>query len=77
MGEEVGIWIKLKEEGKTSVDDFLHHFKGRIAHFKIPRYFRMVHEFPMTVTGKIKKNDMRHITNELLKKTTHDIVDIK
>mgnify|MGYP001017902702 CR=1 FL=1 len=33
--------------------------RARIAHFKVPRYFRFVDEFPMTVTGKIRKVQMR------------------
>ena len=39
---------------------------GRIAHHKIPRYVRIVDEFPMTVTGKVRKVEMREISIELL-----------
>ena len=35
---------------------------GRLAHYKIPRYVRVVDEFPMTVTGKVRKVEMREIT---------------
>ena len=35
---------------------------GRLAHYKIPRYVRVVDEFPMTVTGKVRKVEMREVT---------------
>lgn len=59
MGEEVCAWIQLKE-GETATEDDIKAFcKGQITHFKIPRYIRFVDEYPMTVTGKIRKVDMR------------------
>ena len=39
---------------------------GRLAHYKIPRYVHLVDEFPMTVTGKIRKVDMRAESARLL-----------
>ena len=39
---------------------------GRLAHYKIPRYVHLVDEFPMTVTGKIRKVDMRAESTRLL-----------
>ena len=42
------------------------HCKGSIAYYKVPRYIKFVHEFPMTVTGKIQKFEMRNaMTREL------------
>jgi fatty-acyl-CoA synthase len=41
--------------------------KGRIAHFKTPKHFKFVEEFPMTVTGKIQKFRMREISIQELK----------
>jgi fatty-acyl-CoA synthase len=59
LGEAVACWIKLKA-GETCDDAEIRDFcKGRIAHFKIPQYFRFVDQFPMTVTGKIQKFVMR------------------
>ncbi|OUS31377.1 AMP-binding protein [Thalassotalea sp. 42_200_T64] len=59
MGEEVCAWIQLKE-GETATEEEIKEFcKGQITHFKIPRYIRFVVEYPMTVTGKIRKMDMR------------------
>ena len=58
-GEEICAWIVLKP-GQTATDIELRGFcKGKIAHYKIPRYMRFVSEFPMTVTGKIQKFKIR------------------
>jgi fatty-acyl-CoA synthase len=67
MGEEVCAWIQLKK-GRTLTDEQIREFcKGQISHFKIPRYVRFVDEFPMTVTGKIRKIEMRAMMAEELK----------
>ena len=61
-GEEVMAWIKPKE-GVTLTEEELHDFcKGRIAHYKVPRYWKFVKEFPMTISGKIRKVEMREIS---------------
>jgi fatty-acyl-CoA synthase len=61
MGEELMAWIVLRE-GATVTDDELRAFcRTRVAHFKVPRYVKVVDEFPMTVTGKIQKFRMREI----------------
>ena len=61
-GEEVMAWIKPKE-GVTLTEQELHDFcKGRIAHYKVPRYWKFVDEFPMTISGKIRKVEMREIS---------------
>ena len=58
-GEEVQAWIELRE-GETATQDEIREFcKGKIAHYKIPRYVKFVTEYPMTVTGKIQKFKMR------------------
>lgn len=77
MGEELCAWIIVKEGQTITPADILSYCQGKIAHFKIPRYIRFVDDFPLTVTGKVKKNEMRHISNELLKQPTHDIIEIK
>lgn len=59
FGEELMAWIKLKEGRTLTADEVLLFCKGRIAHFKIPRYIKFVDDFPMTVTGKIQKYKMR------------------
>ena len=67
MGEEVGAWIKLHEKMNCTPDEFREYAKGKIAHFKIPRYVWIVDEFPMTVTGKIQKFRIQEIVQGWLK----------
>ena len=58
-GEELMAWVKVRE-GATLTEDALKEFcKGKIAHYKVPRYVKFTDEFPMTVTGKIQKFKMR------------------
>lgn len=60
FGEELCAWIRLKkgvEGDEKSITDFC---DGQIAHYKIPRIIRFVEEYPMTVTGKIQKFEMRN-----------------
>lgn len=60
-GEEVCAWIRLHKDQKSTEDEIRNFCKGKISHFKIPRYIRFVDEFPMTVTGKVQKFVMREI----------------
>ena len=58
-GEELLAAVRLRP-GATATEDELREFcRGRIAHYKVPRYVRFVDEFPMTVTGKVQKYKMR------------------
>jgi fatty-acyl-CoA synthase len=59
LGEEVAAWIQLRVGEVASEEEIRAFCKGEIAHYKIPRYIRFVDEFPMTVTGKIQKFEMR------------------
>ncbi|BBZ19110.1 AMP-binding protein [Mycolicibacterium gadium] len=67
FGEEVCAWVRMKP-GKDPLDaQALREFAdGKLAHYKIPRYVHVVDEFPMTVTGKVRKVDMRAETVKLL-----------
>jgi len=58
-GEEIMAWIKLKPGEQVTEDELKAFCKGQIAHYKIPRYIKFVDAFPMTVTGKIMKFQMR------------------
>ena len=58
-GEEIMAWVKLSP-GESATDDEMREFcSGKITHFKVPRYWKFVDDFPMTVTGKIQKFVMR------------------
>ncbi|MDD0976585.1 AMP-binding protein [Pseudomonas fontis] len=65
-GEEIVAWVKLHPGHSASGEELQLWCKSRIAHFKTPRYFRFVEEFPMTVTGKVQKFRMREISIEEL-----------
>ncbi|WP_166359372.1 AMP-binding protein [Pseudomonas akapageensis] len=65
-GEEIVAWIKFHPGHSATEQELQAWCKARIAHFKTPRYFRFVEEFPMTVTGKVQKFRMREISIEEL-----------
>ena len=58
-GEEVCAWIQLKDDATADADDIKNFCKGQITHFKVPKHIRFVTGYPMTVTGKIQKFEMR------------------
>ena len=66
FGEVLVAWIKLKQSHQAEVQDILEFCHGKIAHYKIPHHIRFTDDFPMTVTGKIRKVEMRNITMEEL-----------
>jgi fatty-acyl-CoA synthase len=62
-GEELCAWVQMREGAEPLTAEALREFaSGRLAHYKIPRYVRVVDEFPMTVTGKVRKVEMREKT---------------
>jgi fatty-acyl-CoA synthase len=63
-GEEVMAWVKLKDGYSATSEELRDFCRGKIAHYKIPRYVKFVSEFPMTVTGKIQKYKMREVAIE-------------
>ncbi|MDR6958596.1 fatty-acyl-CoA synthase [Pseudomonas brassicacearum] len=66
-GEEIVAWIKFHPGHSATEQELQDWCKERIAHFKTPRHFKFVEEFPMTVTGKIQKFRMREISIEELR----------
>jgi len=65
-GEEVMAWVRLRDGARVTEAELKEFCRGRIATFKIPRYWKFVTEFPMTVTGKIQKFRMREVAVEEL-----------
>ncbi|WP_337245331.1 AMP-binding protein [Luteimonas sp. gir] len=61
FGEEICAWIRLAEGAICTADEIRAFCRGRIAHYKIPRYIDFVDGFPMTITGKVQKYRMREI----------------
>ncbi|MGA8978570.1 MAG: AMP-binding protein, partial [Pedococcus sp.] len=59
-GEELCAWIRMRDGAAPLDAEAVRAFStGKLAHYKIPRYVRVVEEFPMTVTGKVRKVEMR------------------
>ena len=59
-GEELCAWVRMRDGAEPLTAESLRAYAdGRLAHYKIPRYVRVVEEFPMTVTGKVRKVEMR------------------
>ena len=58
-GEELAAFVVLRAGAACTEDDLREWCRGRIAHYKVPRYVRFVDEFPMTVTGKVQKFRLR------------------
>ncbi|MFG2842998.1 AMP-binding protein [Kitasatospora sp. NPDC048296] len=66
-GEELMAWIRMREGADQLTAEAVREYcAGRLAHFKIPRYVHVVEEFPMTVTGKIRKVEMRELAVRIL-----------
>jgi fatty-acyl-CoA synthase len=66
-GEELMAWVRMKEGATPLTAEVVREFcAGKLAHYKIPRYVHIVDEFPMTVTGKVRKVEMRAKAVELL-----------
>jgi len=66
-GEELMAWVRMRDGADPLTIEALREFcTGKLAHYKIPRYVHIVDEFPMTVTGKVRKVEMRARAVELL-----------
>jgi len=60
-GEELMAWVIMRPgaEEPLTAEAVKEYCQGRLAHYKVPRYVHVVDEFPMTVTGKVRKVEMR------------------
>ena len=66
-GEELMAWVRLRPGAAPVTAESLREFcAGKLAHYKIPRYVHVTDEFPMTVTGKVRKVEMRERSVEIL-----------
>jgi fatty-acyl-CoA synthase len=66
-GEELMAWVRMRPGAPPLTSESLREFcEGKLAHYKIPRYVHIVEEFPMTVTGKVRKVEMRKQATEFL-----------
>jgi fatty-acyl-CoA synthase len=66
-GEELMVWVRMRPGATPLTAESLREFcTGKLAHYKIPRYVHIVDDFPMTVTGKVRKVEMRERATEIL-----------
>lgn len=61
-GEELMAWVKVKDNQTLTEEEIREFCDGKIARYKVPRYYKFVDDFPMTVSGKIRKLEMRDIS---------------
>ena len=67
LGEEIMAWIRLRPGAPPiTAADVRAYADGKLAHHKIPRYVRIVEDFPMTASGKVRKVDMRKAAIDML-----------
>nr|WP_208383004.1 AMP-binding protein [Modestobacter marinus] len=67
LGEELMAWVRLRDGAEELTAERLRAFcAGKLAHYKVPRYVKVVDAFPMTVTGKVRKVEMREVSIEEL-----------
>ncbi|GAA1602584.1 AMP-binding protein [Streptomyces globosus] len=70
-GEELMAWVRMRDGAEPLTAEAVRAYcDGRLAHFKVPRYVHVVDEFPMTVTGKVRKVEMREAAARLLGTST-------
>ncbi|GAB3846401.1 AMP-binding protein [Dactylosporangium cerinum] len=75
-GEELMAWVQLRPGAQPLTAESLRQFcAGKLAHYKIPRYVKIVDGFPMTVTGKVRKVEMREVAVDEL--GLHDAAAIR
>ncbi|XVV01600.1 AMP-binding protein [Actinosynnema sp. CA-248983] len=75
-GEELMAWVRLRPDAAPLTAEALKEFcAGKLAHHKIPRYVHVVEEFPMTVTGKVRKVEMRKQAVDILGLADADAVE--
>ncbi len=65
-GEEVMAWVRLRDGANLTEEELGARCRGRIATYKIPRYWKFVDAFPMTISGKVQKYRLRAIAFEEL-----------
>lgn len=71
FGEEVMAWVKVRKGFTITETELIDYCKRKIAHYKVPKYWKFVDEFPMTISGKIRKVEMREISIKELGLESH------
>ncbi|MHC5353285.1 AMP-binding protein [Myroides sp. LJL115] len=66
FGEEIMAWVILKNGCQETPNSLQNYCNQKIAHYTIPKYWKFVSEFPMTISGKVRKVEMREIATKEL-----------
>lgn len=77
FGEEVAAWIvpdRAVPDPQLLVKELLEVANGELAHYKLPRYIYLCESFPMTVNGKVKKNDIRKEMDKLIENGSPEVL---
>jgi fatty-acyl-CoA synthase len=74
-GEEIMAWVVRRQGSELTESELTDYCRGRIAHFKVPRYIRFTDAFPMTVTGKVQKYRMRQMAVDELGLQAADAIE--
>jgi fatty-acyl-CoA synthase len=61
-GEEVMAWVKPRPNMEVTQQELIDYCVGQLSTYKIPKYWKFVDSFPMTISGKIRKVEMREIS---------------
>ncbi|XP_040293902.1 medium-chain acyl-CoA ligase ACSF2, mitochondrial [Bufo bufo] len=67
MGEEICAAIRVRPNEECSAEEIKEYCKGKISHFKIPRYIVFVNDYPLTISGKVQKFKLKEIMEKQLK----------
>lgn len=62
FGEAIMAWVKLRKNASVTEEALQDFCKAQIAHYKVPKYWKFVEDFPMTISGKVRKVEMREIS---------------
>ena len=77
LGEEIAAWV-IPDREVPNPEEMLAELRemceGKIAHYKVPRYIYLCEAFPLTVTGKVRKNVIRDVTNKLLDEKSPEVL---
>jgi fatty-acyl-CoA synthase len=73
LGDDLCAWIKLRDDQVVTRSEIRKFCKSHIAHYKIPKYIKFVDRFPMTITNKPRKVEMRDISNKILRDKLEDL----
>ena len=76
LGEEIFAFVKVKKSSTLTKEDILNFLSGKISKYKFPKYIEFINTFPLTSTGKIKRNSLKQIATKKMNPTVLDEIAI-